>query len=390
MAITKLTEQKILAAAHVADVLRDNGVELSRRGGSLIGLCPFHSDRHLGSFAVNERKNYYKCFACGASGDAVKAVRELHGLKYTDALRYLAAMYNIYIDDEPRPKVIKHEPRQPLPPLIWRYWNIDILKPYLHHYDENPLLRWMLSLPMRDEYQSNLRNMVELYFVGTSLKGATAGWTMWPQVDMDMRVRDIKFMAYKADGHRNKDMKYSTNWMRAIMSRAGQFDEDKYEVHHCLFGLHLAKIFQKAEICLVESEKTAVICSAFSDPNKRIWMAVGGLQSFNLEMIKPLIDANRYIVLYPDVDGADKWREIMEVMDYPKMSISAKMRPIDQGGLYNPTLDSPKADIADIMIRMMQGIEETPAEIAARRLCAPDKVKDIAALMDKLDLTLND
>lgn len=390
MAINKLTEQKILAAARVADVLRDSGVELSRRGGSLVGLCPFHNDRTIGSFAVHERKNFYKCFACGASGDAVKAVRELHGLKYTDALRYLAAMYNIYIDDEPRPQVKRHEPRPPLPPLIFAYWNIDILKPYLHHTEDNNLLKWMLNLPMRDGHKANLRNMIELYMVGTSLKGATAGWVMWPQVDEQLRVRDIKLMAYKDDGHRNKDIRYSTNWMRSLLSRAGKFDDTKYEVHHCLFGLHLAAWFPDAEVCLVESEKTAVICSAFSDPKKRIWMAVGGLQSFNLEMLKPLIDANRYIVLYPDVDGAAKWREIMEVMDYPKMSISAKMRPIDQGGLYNPTLDSPKADIADIMIRMMQGIEETPAEIAARRLCAPEKVKDIAALMDKLDLTLND
>ena len=52
-----------------------------------------------------------------------------------------------------------------------------------------------------------------------------------------------------------------------------------------MFGLHLAKVFADAEVCLVESEKTAVICSAFCDPNKKIWMACGGLQFFKPEMI---------------------------------------------------------------------------------------------------------
>ena len=68
------------------------------------------------------------------------------------------------------------------------------------------------------------------------------------------------------------------------------------------------------------------------------------------------------------------------------MSMTSKMRSIDKGGLYNPTLDGPKADIADIMIRLMHGIEETEAEKVARQLGAPDKAKDIQYLMDKLDL----
>lgn len=385
MKIDKITEQKILAAAKVADVLRDHGVELRKRGAALLGLCPFHNDRHLGSFVVNERRNRYKCFSCDASGDAVTVLREMDGMSYPDALRYLASMYNIYIDDTPAPKVVrKYEPRQPLPPTVQMYWPLDMLKPYLHHADENPLLTWMLNLPMKAEHLHNLKNMLELYAVGTSLKGDTKGWTMFPQIDLDFHVRDVKFMAYKSDGHRNKEMRYSFNWLHSMLEKAGKFDPDKNHVDHCLFGLHLAKAFDHAEVCIVESEKSALICSAFTNPNERIWMATGGKSGLNPNAIAPLREMHRHIVLYPDFDGYQEWTDRAEALEYDRLSISTK--PKD----YHIEADGPKADMADIMVRLMHGITESPAEVAARRLGAQGKTEDIAYLMDKLDLTLND
>ena len=42
-------------------------VELSSSGS---GLCPFHND-HVESFSVNEKQNYWKCFACDKSGSII-------------------------------------------------------------------------------------------------------------------------------------------------------------------------------------------------------------------------------------------------------------------------------------------------------------------------------
>ena len=382
--IDQITEQKIKAAAKIVDVFADAGITLHRQGSSLVCLCPFHEDRHMGSFIVNARGNYYKCFSCGASGDPVKFVMEYYGKKYPEALRYLAAMYSIFVDDEPAPQVVKREPRQPEPPRKWMVWPLDIVKPYMHHGDTNPLLIWMNGLPMTNEHKHNLRNMIELYMVGTSLRGYTQGWTIWPQVDEKLQVRDMKFMAYKADGHRDKTRK--PNWMSSMLAKVGQFDIKNYQPKRCLFGQHLAAIFPKAEVCLVESEKTAVICSAFCDPNKRIWMAVGGLQFFSAEMLESLIEAGRYIVVYPDVDGMQQWEEVIKAIGYNRMSMTLKMRSVSEGGEYVASIDGPKADIADIMIRKMNGIEESEAERAARILGAHDKVEAIQYMMDKLNL----
>lgn len=69
-----------------------------KRGGSsaktLIGLCPFHNDRHP-SLYVNVREQYYKCFACGEGGDLFKFVQQMEGCDFRTALYKLAGWYGL-------------------------------------------------------------------------------------------------------------------------------------------------------------------------------------------------------------------------------------------------------------------------------------------------------
>ena len=58
-------------------------------GGRLKGLCPFHEEK-TPSFTVNTTLGFYKCFGCGASGDAITFVREIEHLDFTDAVEVLA------------------------------------------------------------------------------------------------------------------------------------------------------------------------------------------------------------------------------------------------------------------------------------------------------------
>jgi DNA primase len=48
-------------------------------------LCPFHEDRKAGSFQISEGKGIFKCFSCGASGDAIKFISMFDKISYTDA-----------------------------------------------------------------------------------------------------------------------------------------------------------------------------------------------------------------------------------------------------------------------------------------------------------------
>ena len=95
------TERKILDAAGIVDVIGDF-LELKKRGVEYVCLCPFHDDKTIGNFSINPTKGVYKCFSCGAGGDAVKFLMEYkHSrLTYPDALRYLAKKYSISIPDD--------------------------------------------------------------------------------------------------------------------------------------------------------------------------------------------------------------------------------------------------------------------------------------------------
>lgn len=64
-------------------------VKLSKSGNEWDGLCPFHADRRVGSFKVNDAKGIFKCFACGASGDHFTFLERHRGMRFTEAVEAL-------------------------------------------------------------------------------------------------------------------------------------------------------------------------------------------------------------------------------------------------------------------------------------------------------------
>jgi hypothetical protein len=58
--------------------------------GRLWWLCPFHPDRNP-SFCVTPGRSEWRCFGCGARGDAAALVMKLHNVSFPQAVRRLAA-----------------------------------------------------------------------------------------------------------------------------------------------------------------------------------------------------------------------------------------------------------------------------------------------------------
>ena len=62
-----------------------NFVPMKKAGvGEYVGLCPFHSEK-TPSFTVSERKQFYYCHGCGATGDIIKFVEEYQGVEFMTA-----------------------------------------------------------------------------------------------------------------------------------------------------------------------------------------------------------------------------------------------------------------------------------------------------------------
>lgn len=94
--------QKIKDAAVINDVIGEF-VKLKKKGVDYTGLCPFHNEK-TPSFSVSPAKNIYKCFGCGKSGDSITFLMEHEKLNYIDAIKWVAAKYNVIIEEVGRKK----------------------------------------------------------------------------------------------------------------------------------------------------------------------------------------------------------------------------------------------------------------------------------------------
>jgi DNA primase len=86
-------KSQVLAATDIVALIGQS-VELKRRGKNYVGLCPFHQERSP-SFNVNPAKQYYMCFGCKKSGNAIDFVIERDKVEFLDALKQLAQKANI-------------------------------------------------------------------------------------------------------------------------------------------------------------------------------------------------------------------------------------------------------------------------------------------------------
>ena len=180
--------------------------------------------------------------------------------------------------------------------------------------DKNNLARWLCTQFPEEQVAEVLAH----YRTGSTRDGRIIYW----QIDEHGQVRAGKVMAYDLDGHRMKDGKGNVCWVHSMKIDGIRFDE--MLVPQCLFGLHLASPpalsqgegagsamqdsppwegLGEAPLCLVESEKTALIMSLVCPDH--VWLATGGKANFKEQMLWPLL--GHEVAVYPDADALHDW-----------------------------------------------------------------------------------
>jgi DNA primase len=96
--IAQQTIQQILSRIDIIEIV-GTFVKLKKRGVNYLGLCPFHNEKSP-SFTVSPVKEIYKCFGCGRSGNTISFIMEHEKYSYAEALRWLAARYNVEIEEK--------------------------------------------------------------------------------------------------------------------------------------------------------------------------------------------------------------------------------------------------------------------------------------------------
>jgi len=95
--ISPNTIQQITNRIDIIDVVGEF-VKLKKRGTNYLGLCPFHNEKSP-SFTVSPAKEIYKCFGCGKSGNTITFLMEHEKYNYVESLKWLAARYNIEVEE---------------------------------------------------------------------------------------------------------------------------------------------------------------------------------------------------------------------------------------------------------------------------------------------------
>lgn len=187
---------------------------------------------------------------------------------------------------------------QPLPPPQKKITPLpfELVARTCKEYNRNNLAQYLQCLLGID----TANNVLTQYRVGTSKHwpGATVFW----QIDTNEKVRAAKIMLYDSNnGHRVKEPYPHITWLHKVTDIPG------YNLSQCLFGEHLLKQYPDKPAAIVESEKTALIASAWQPDFN--WLATGNLNGLSRERCQPLKDTRKPVYLYPDAGAVDKWRE---------------------------------------------------------------------------------
>ncbi len=100
MAIPQGFLQDLIARVDVVELIGRH-VQLKKTGANYSGLCPFHSEKSP-SFTVSPTKQFFHCFGCGKSGDAIGFLIEHSGMGFMEAVEDLAGSVGMVVPDDER------------------------------------------------------------------------------------------------------------------------------------------------------------------------------------------------------------------------------------------------------------------------------------------------
>jgi putative DNA primase/helicase len=260
----KIDTKSLLGRVNIVDVVQ-RYVPLKKRGGEFYGVCPFHDDEKE-SLQVNERKQIFKCFACGddrIGGDAIQFLTLL-GRTFHEAC------------EEINGGTIDRE--------------IEIDPVASKKYDSGPV--WVPAPQPWPEIPNGFRH----YSMGEPSKiwayndadGSVVGYVA--RFDLDDGSKQVIPLIYaKSDSNPNNQWR----WLGLPAPRP-------------LYNLHHLRNNPMATVVVVEGEKTADAVFMELDPEQYVattWIGgANGIKNANWEPLK-----GRNIILWPDHDTEQKY-----------------------------------------------------------------------------------
>lgn len=255
------------------------------------------------------------------------------------------------------------------------FLSMEVITTAESHAQDTALFAWMAQ----EFGEQATRFIMGVYHVGASKHTAPNGYraAAFPYIDIKQRVVDCKlFHIDPTNGSRKtaaplrswtdregKQQELRSSWALAEMNAKRRRNNlpELNRAKWCNFGDHLLPERPTAEVCLVESEKTALI-AALTYPEK-IWIAVGSKNNMTPERCANYI--GREVILFPDRDnyndkpradgrGTEKgWRTIAQELTAAGLKVRIDTTTERHEG-------NPNDDIADLILRYRHGVQRIP------------------------------
>lgn len=89
---------------NIYDVIAKYAGKITKSGANFKTCCPIHNEK-TPSFTIFPASNTFKCFGCGAGGDAIAFIMQLKNLDFIEACKIISHDHNLNLDfkDEPKP-----------------------------------------------------------------------------------------------------------------------------------------------------------------------------------------------------------------------------------------------------------------------------------------------
>lgn len=263
--------------------VESNLVFNNKRNKKLLTPCCNKSNAD-GKFITykNHPEIYGYCHSCGKSslpptvykdekGDAYIWDKSVNKFVNHVLQTYDKPVLQVYNKSITRCNTIKKEEKNQ------QFIDKDIVNRYYNRKPENNLLRYL-----RNTYGNTKVDLVKkMYYIGTCKELGTIFWS----INSENKAQKAKISFYKLNGKR-------TNYFKVPYK-----NEDGY--YNCLFGEHLINIKKNKNkpIVLVESEKTAIVCTLHYP--QYVWLSYGGINGLTNEKTQVLI--GRKVLLVPDM-----------------------------------------------------------------------------------------
>lgn len=278
------------------------------------------------------------CPQCRRRKCLVRYVDTKNGNRYVDdtvgkcdhqhscGYHYTPAEY--YRDNKGAQVCVETESQHTTPPPLPPFQPLDAAYVRRSHSPQSTFWQW-LSKTVATRLaisQQQLRRVYDDYLVGATRQSDVIFW----QIDRQGRVHGGHIMQYHADGHRGGYQ----GWTHVALIRAGRLPLD-WTLYQCLYGEHLLNRYPEKNVCIVESEKTALIMAAYRP--QHLWMATAGCGGLSVERLECL--RGRRVTLFPDSGCYDKWSRLMSQTTGIDYNIATQLEQY-----------APNTDLADLLL----------------------------------------